>query len=51
MFQDISYAQLISDNLQLPQSQTNLKMHSLTKNMFQQSVFVTDLEPTPLPEI
>ena len=34
-FSDISYAQLISDNLQLPQWQTNLKMHSLTKNLFQ----------------
>ena len=34
-FSDISYAQLISDNLQLPQWQTNLKMHSRTKNLFQ----------------
>ena len=34
-FNNISYAQLISDNLQLPQWQTNLKMHSLIKNLFQ----------------
>ena len=47
-FSDISYAQPMSDNLQLPQWQTNLKMHSLiTKNLFQQSIFVTGLDPTP----
>ena len=33
-FSDISYAKPISDNQQLPQWQTNLKMHSLTKNLF-----------------
>ena len=46
-FSDISYAQPISDNLQLSQWQTNLKMHSLTTNLFRQSVFVADLEQTP----
>ena len=46
-FSEIFYAQLISDNLPLPQRQTNLKMHSLIKNLFQWSAFVTDLEPTP----
>ena len=34
-FSDISYTHPISDNMQLPQLQTNLKMHSLTKNLFQ----------------
>ena len=51
-FSDMFYAQPISDNRHLPQWQTNLKIHSLTKNLFQQNIFVTDLEPTPsVPEI
>ena len=29
------------------QSQTNLKIHSLTKSLFQYSIFVTDLEQPP----
>ena len=43
----MSYLQPISDPLQLSQWQANLKMHSLTKNLFQTSAFVTDLEQTP----
>ena len=46
MCSDISYTQPISDNLQLSQWQTNLKIHSLTKTLYQ-SVFITDLEQTP----
>ena len=46
MCSDISYTQPISNNLQLSQWQTNLKIHSLTKTLYQ-SVFITDLEQTP----
>ena len=46
MCSDISFTQPISDNLQLSQWQTNLKIHSLTKTLYQ-SVFITDLEQTP----
>ena len=47
LFNDISYTQPISDKLLLSQLQTNLKMHSLTKNVVRQSVFVTNLEQIP----
>ena len=46
-FSDTSYAQPISNNLLLSQWQTYLKMHSLTRNLFQYSFSVTDLEQTP----
>ena len=46
MCSDISYTQPISNNLQLSPWQTNLKIHSLTKTLYQ-SVFITDLEQTP----
>ena len=46
-FSNISYAQPISDNLQIAQWQANLKMRSLTKNLFRESIFVADLEQTP----
>ena len=46
-FSDIPYPQPISSNLQPSQWQTNLKIHSLNKNFFRQSFFVTDLRQTP----
>ena len=42
----ISLSKLISGNPQLSQRQTDLKIDSLTKNVFRQSVFVTDLKQT-----
>ena len=45
-FSDISYAQPISDDPELSQWQTNLKMQSFTKNLFRWSIFVADLEQT-----
>ena len=47
MFQRYLLQTTISDDLKLSQWQTNLKMHSLTKNLLRQSVFVVDLEQTP----
>ena len=47
MFQRYLLRTTISDDLKLSQWQTNLKMHSLTKNLLRQSVFVADLEQTP----
>ena len=40
----LTCGQQICDHFQLSQWQTNLKMHSLTKNMFPYSTFVKDLE-------
>ena len=37
----------MSGKLQVSQLQTNLKIHSLTKNLFRESIFVADLEQTP----
>ena len=45
-FSDISYAQPISDDPELSQWQTNLKMQLFTKNLFRWSIFVADLEQT-----
>ena len=47
-FNDISYAKPISDDLELSQWQTNLKMQSLAKILFRYSIFVADLEQTPI---
>ena len=46
-FYFISYTQSISDNLQLSQWQTDLKMYSLTKTLVGQNISVTELEQTP----
>ena len=47
-FSEYPYVKHIPDSLQLSQKQTNLKIHSLTKNLVRLNTFTTYFPPKPI---